>query len=769
MTRATPLINSFARGAIDPLLHGRVDLERYHTGLAYCENFIPTEHGPAVHRPGTWFVAETRDNGRSRLIPFRFSAAPGQQYMLEFAHHALRIHRLAGTVMGGDQSTWAPIWDAGGTTWDLTPMPPVELSTPYSLDQVEALHYEQSADIMWLVHPRHPVMLLRRFSDTTWDLVIWWLEDGPYLDENTTDITLQPSGTEGTVLLTASSPLFQTGHVGALFRLYHHTGALSYPPWEPRTTYGGGNRVKSAGNAYQAVIPGIADSGASPPIHLEGAVFDSVEGGEGVTWHHLHNGSGTVRITNVNSPTEAVAAVSRRLPGTEPTKHWQEGAWSTARGYPSSVAFHQERLWFAATPAQPTTIWGSASANFEDFAPFGDNWAVLDDGAITKTLSDGQVDRILWLASGQRLHIGTGGAEWTLSAAEGVVIGPDAVLRRSTGRGSAPTRPARINNEIAFIQTTGHRLFVTAYEFAADDYVSAELSLWSRHLLLHGLREAAWAQEPWSCLWARDADGVLVGAVYNQEQEVVAWHHHTLGGAGPWPGHPRVRSLAVVTDGTEDRLWLVVERVIGGQTRRFIEVLAHRHTPINAIDLAPCMHLDAAVTYRGPPALVLTGLDHLNGETVGVVADGVVLPDRKITHGRITIPSPATSIHVGYRRGAALSTLPIEAGAATGSPRPSKGRFSTLYIEVLFSLGGQATVGLPFEKKTQYTFYDLRFDREKLENGHTFPEPWLWTGPVRLDSPHVWEAGSPVLMIRQDEPLPFVLTGIGGKLVIHEG
>jgi len=149
MVKAVVQQTSFNGGELSEVLYGRTDIERYSSSVKQMTNFIPSLQGSAKNRPGTEFVCETKDSGEVRLIPFQFNVE--QSYVLEFGEEYVRF------ISGGGQ-----VVDSSGN--------PVEITSPYACEDLERLQYCQSADIMYLVHPKYPPYELKRFSNTNWIL-----------------------------------------------------------------------------------------------------------------------------------------------------------------------------------------------------------------------------------------------------------------------------------------------------------------------------------------------------------------------------------------------------------------------------------------------------------------------------------------------------------------------------------------------------------------------------------------------------------------------
>lgn len=174
-----PIQPSFAAGELSPPVRSRIDLDKRDIGLELCRNFITRPHGGAVNRPGFEFYGETKvSSKKSRLIPFVFSIDASECYALEFGDGYIRFYTADGLVVTGGE----------------TPVP-YEVATPYGEADLDGIRYVQSADVMYLTHPNHPIMTLSRYGHTDWRLKEFEFKNGPFQDVNEDeDITVSMNG-----------------------------------------------------------------------------------------------------------------------------------------------------------------------------------------------------------------------------------------------------------------------------------------------------------------------------------------------------------------------------------------------------------------------------------------------------------------------------------------------------------------------------------------------------------------------------------------------
>ncbi len=179
---------------------------------------------------------------------------------------------------------------------------------------------------------------------------------------------------------------------------------------------------------------------------------------------------------------------------------------------------------------------------------------------------------------------------------------------------------------------------------------------------LSGIRAMDWAQEPHRVIWAARSDGLLIGCTYRRDQGVLAWHRHPMNNGA-------VEDVAVIPNPETGRaqVWMVVQRVIGGETKRFIEYMTDLHEPSNATDTEDYIYLDSSLTYSGTAVTTVSNLEHLEGQTVQIWADGVRHDDKTVSSGSVTLDRSASKVHVGLHTSSYIRTLPAEAGAANGT------------------------------------------------------------------------------------------------------
>ena len=424
---------------------------------------------------------------------------------------------------------------------------------------------------------------------------------------------------------------------------------------------------------------------------------------------------------------------------TDPPADWSAG------DYPGCVGFFEQRLVWARSPSKPQTLWFSKTGDYENH---GVSDPVVDDDALTYTIASGEVNRIAWIAPGKALAIGTAGAEFVASGAGGgEAISPNSVrIVPETTFGSASVRPQRIGPAVLFLQEQRRKLREMVYSFDIDGHVAPDLTLLAEHVTEGGLSALAYQQEPDSILWAVRGDGVLLGCTYQRDQEVVAWHRHVLGGRfGDGPA--RVESIAVIPGEGRDELWIAVARTIAGQTRRTVEVL-QPELGFQA-DQADAFYVDCGLSYQGPAAGTVSGLGHLEGETVEILADGARRPPQAVTGGAVAIEPAAERVHVGLGYRWALSTMRLEAASGGGTAQGQAKRIADVTVRFFRSLG--ARIGAPGGAGDVIHF-------RAADDPMDAPPP-LFTGDRRVSFPAGWDREG-MVEISGEGPFPATVIAI---------
>lgn len=336
-----------------------------------------------------------------------------------------------------------------------------------------------------------------------------------------------------------------------------------------------------------------------------------------------------------------------------------EPAWSTEHGYPSTVTFHEGRLWFASTSSRPQTIWGSRSNLFYNF-DFGTG---LDDEAIAVTLDTDQVNAIRHIMSMRHLQVLTTGGEFFFP--DSPITPAKSGVQRTSRFGVSTVRPAVIDGATIFVQRTGKVIREFLYDFVESAYRANTISLMATHLVNAPVDMAAirgTSTQDANYVFVVMGDGTL--GVFNtlREQEVSGWSQ--------WD-----------TDGTFERCAVVNEDAY---------FLIKRGSSYYLGQLVEGTYTDLHKTYTSLGSDTVTGLSHLEGDTVDVRADDVIMADNTVASGQITLSRSADDVEVGLSIDTEIKTLPITAQFQDGDILLKEKRFTRVQFDLMDSLAVQA-------------------------------------------------------------------------------
>ena len=536
------------------------------------------------------------------------------------------------------------------------------LFAPWISDQIQSLAWTQSADTLLMVHPDVPPKTLNRNSDGSWTLKDWVF----FTDEN-----------------------------------------IIYHPY-----------FKFADSDVT-----LSPSGTSGAITLTASadVFDPLHAGT-----RLRVGGKDVEITSYNSPTVVSATTIEDLLSTDPTIDWAEQAFSSVRGFPASVAFHQDRLVIGGSRALPNRIWFSKSGDLFNF----DLGEGLDDESIEFAILSDQVNAIRAVFSGRHLQVFTSGAEWMVT---GTPLTPQTVqLTRQTRIGSLIDRfvpPVDVDGATLFIARNKQEIREFLYTDVEQAYQATDLALLSRHIIESPVDQDY--DQKGRLLFIVREDGKFATLTVYRAEQVAAWTLHETEGL--------VKSVAVVGD----QGYLLIDR--GGT---FTIELFDR-----------TLHLDSALQgVVDTPTKIWSGLDHLEGETVQIVADGVVQDDQMVVDGQIILSQSASTLQAGLPFTHMIEPLPPSAIDGAGVGRQVRLIEARFRLENTSALRVDVGRGLRDVALKQIGEDEILNAASPQVSGDIRVRAFGWSNDMTRT---LWK-------IEQDLPLPFTLLSVNMELSVND-
>jgi hypothetical protein len=471
----------------------------------------------------------------------------------------------------------------------------------------------------------------------------------------------------------------------------------------------------------------------------------------------LHIKDGHLKITSVTSTTVVVGTVIVDLNETGSTTDFALGSFSDTTGYPSCVTFFEQRLVFAGTTTQPQTLFFSRSADYENF---DDQYheTVADDDAIVYTIASNQVNAIRFLTATRTLIIGTAGGEFAANGGgTGEAITPTNILiNKQSNHGSANVDGIAVGNATLFLQRAKRKIRELAYNFDVDGYTAPDLTILAEHITESGITQMAYQEEPNSIVWCVRADGQLLGFTYQREQQVTAWHRHILGGSFG-SGNAVCESVEVLpTDDSEYQVWVIVKRTINGATKRYVEYL--HNLDFDETDATSFNYLDSQLAYNGSATTTISGLDHLEGEEVSILANGATHPNKTVSSGAITLDRSSTKVKVGLPYVSLLQTMRIDAGSQNGTSQSKTKRIYEITARLYESIGIE--IGPDLDNMERIPF---RSSANAMNSGVN-----IFTGDKDIEFRGNYETDG-FIFVRQNQPLPLTVLSLYPRLITNDG
>ncbi|CCG41965.1 hypothetical protein [Magnetospirillum molischianum] len=537
------------------------------------------------------------------------------------------------------------------------------LDTPWGAAEIPRLNWTQSADTLLMVHPDIPPRKITRTGETSWSIAEWSFHEKD----------------------------------GLLF-VPHHKFAADEVTLTPSAT------------------SGSITVTASAPVFQAGHVGQ-----------RLWIGGKQLLVTAVQSTTQVTAEVRKTLAGTAATRDWEEQSFSSLRGWPVSVCFHQGRLVIGGSRDLPNRLWLSKSMDLYNF----DLGTGLDDESIEFSMLSDQVNAIRAVFSGRHLQVFTSGAEYMVT---GAPLTPSNIqVTRQTRIGSPVDRtvpPRDVDGATHFVSRDGRDLREFLFTDVEQAYQANDLAMLAKHVMVRPVDQDYDSRN--RLFYVTMDDGTLATLTIYRAEKVTAWTVQQTDG--------KFRSVAVV-DGD---VFALIER----GTAFFIE------------RFDPALALDCALSgTRNTPTLYWSGLSHLEGRTVQVLADGGTLADRVVGDGRIVLSEPAGAIQAGLPFTHLIEPLPPVASSGQALPpgcvvRLVQAHFRVLETQALHIDTGRGATAIPFRR-----FGKARF-------GDTPPG---FSGDVRVRSVG-WsrDVMQPLWRISQNVPMPCTVLSVSTEIKIAE-
>ena len=501
-----------------------------------------------------------------------------------------------------------------------------------------------------------------------------------------------------------------------------------------------------------------ASAGVGTGINITASAVTGINGGAGFQTTDVgriisFNG-GKAKITSRSSTTVVVCTITTAFASTAATADWNLGAFSDTTGHPSCVSFFEQRLVFAGTLDEPQTLFFSKAGDYENMTT-GTN----ADDAMVYTIASNQVNAIRYMKAVRTLVVGTTGGEFTVSAdgTDASITPTNITIKKQSSFGSANVDAIPAGNAILFLQKAKRKIRELQYNFDSDGYQAPDLTILNETVTDTGINEMSYQQEPGSNIWCVRDDGVLACLTYQRSENVIAWTRHIFGGAFD-SGNAVCESVASISGTlTEDEVWVIVKRTINGATKRYVECFSD--FDFDETDANDFKFLDSHLSYSGSATTTLSGLAHLEGQTVSILADGAAHANKTVSSGAITLDRSVTKACVGLSYDSILQTMRIEGGAAEGTSQGKTKRISKVVLRLFETVGVKVGPSL-----TDLETVPFRTTSSAL----SAPVDTLIEGDKEIEFNDDFNSDG-YIFIKQDQPLPASILAIYPTLVTNDG
>lgn len=716
---------SFNGGEFTEFMDPRVDVAKYSKGCRKLENFEPLPFGTVLARPGTKHGGKAKyDDKKVRIIPFSFS--PTINFDIEVGENYLRFWKDDAAVDAPTPAAWATTTayevddyvtesattyrcieahtagtfatDLAASKWEALTV--LEVTSEYLEAELFDMQFEQVQDVLYIVHPNHPLRKLIRYANDDWRLSnVDWSEDSnypPLAARNATATTVTPSAATGSgITLTASDDLFTSDMVGEFVAVSHSrddtsitetvtaTGTTSsiyvLGDWVLQTQGTGQFSVRFeeseddvnwttkrqydiVGTNSNALATG---SEQSPKYFRINITAYSGAGGKAIIEVADPRVKGLAKITGYTSATVVTADVIEDFHATTASDEWQLEFFSSTSIRARALCLHRNRLCLGSTD-----VYLSQPGNYENFRTRNDS-----DSAFLAPVRRSGSPLIQWMEDLRELRVGTTQAEAVIVPENDneVFSYSNYRVRWDSNYGSKHLRAEAVNGTALFLQPQGRTLRFQALTGIEEYYDANTLTILADHILGEGVVQTGYQRQRYPTYHAVREDGQVASLLYEEVQNVQAWYRMVTDG--------EVESISVTPrEDEEDHVAYIVKRDVDGNTERHIEFrVTGQYRNLQDEGIEDMWYVDDGVKVTGSDMTTVTGLTHLEGETVAILADGAKMEERVVSGGSIDLDYAVDTVIVGRPYDMTLIPMFLESQGTMGQSKNITGAIVRLW------------------------------------------------------------------------------------------
>ena len=491
MQRVRVPISSFQYGEVSDSLLMRTDSPVYAQSAQRLENMVVMAEGSIKKRYGLKHIYDygLSGVGTAQSHLFRFIFDQNEEYIISVEEGKVRCFQLE--------------TDGSVTLVETITQDTDSNALPFDEDYLQQYTTAQYGDVMFICHPLFAPRMLTRTSLTDFEISVFTFDQRldnnqtyqPYTRFQAQGVTLDPSGTTGSVTLTTSADYWESDHVGTIVR--YGSNEIEITAYTSATVVTG--TVVDELKLRLSVLNPLRTSEGSAVVEVT-QLAHGYAGGESITISeaaatggiNAGNINGTFTVGDIIDENTYTYTAGGSASSSEdgggivyvtthaPTVDWDEQSWSAVRGYPAAVTFHENRLCFGGTLAEPDSVWMSKIGNFFNF----DVGEAADNESIALVAATGDVNEIRYMISNRDLQVFTASSELYIPTYLNQAITPtNAQIRKQTPYGSAFVQPNSIDGATIFVANNGRIVREYLYTDSEDAYTSNAISTLASHLI----------------------------------------------------------------------------------------------------------------------------------------------------------------------------------------------------------------------------------------------------------------------------------------------
>jgi hypothetical protein len=663
-----------------------------------------------------------------------------------------------------------------------------EIATPYTTAQLFDLKFAQSADVMYITHPSHEVEKLSRTGHTSWTLADVDFTKGPMQDANTTDTTLNPGQSAvGTGIALVASAVtginggsgFQSTDVGRFVFLSAGYAKIT--------------GVTDTTNATMTIITALDSASATADWRL-GAFSDTTGHPSCVTFFEQRlvfagtseqpqaiffsrsgdyenmdaNIGGTVAdddaiiytiASNQVNAIRFMTATRTLIIGTAGGEFTVSGGGTDSAITPTNILIKKQSNHGSANVdsvavGNATLFLQRAKRKLRELAyNFDvDGYLAPDMTILAEHITEGGVSQLAYQQEPNQIIWGVRG--------DGELIGLTYQREQQVTAWHRHIFGGRFGNATITVTdyaniADGTRIIFTKADGTTTTFTSATSSTTGKFHTTSSNNQTATNLKT-----LIDADSDFTATVSSNVVTITETSPLSTGFltvkslddstrlAKTDEGKAVCESVAVIpTDDTEYQTWVIVKRTINGSTRRFVEYI--NNFDFTETDNTTFNFLDSALSYSGSAATTISGLDHLEGQTVSILADGATHPDKTVSSGSVTLDRSATNVKLGLAYKSILQTMRLNAGSQNGTSQAKTKRIYEITIRLYESVGVE--VGESLDNMERIPF---RTSSDPMDEG--IP---VFTGDKTVEFRGNYDTDG-FIFVRQTQPLPLTILSL---------